>query len=249
MEPSCDHINVGGPNCGANARCAGEYAVAGSTRTLKATSAHCAYVTFKTGLSLGDVLQMDADVFITAGTCHKLDNLAFWFFQTSDRGDPLEEPATHWDALSEVDLMETYIGVGGVNSVNTNFAATGIHKQWKGFTIVGGVRQHVTMWQDVTGGSCPKTRTSGILNGVETVDYGKELPVVAIYVAHCDFGAPCCEGEGCKALQGEPTTAFGCITVKEAPILLSLSNWGAGHAITEGCEIGASDVTVRTRAK
>uniref|UniRef100_A0A7S2LVX2 Uncharacterized protein n=1 Tax=Zooxanthella nutricula TaxID=1333877 RepID=A0A7S2LVX2_9DINO len=247
MEPSCDRINVGLPNCGDGAMCAGEYTAVGSTRTLKATSAACAYVTFKTGLSLTDVLQLDADVFIAPGTCKPYDNLGFWFFQTAELGAPLQEPNSHWDAMSEVDLMETYIGPGAVNSINTNFAATGLAKQWTGFTIEGGVRQHVTMWQDVEGTNCPKTRASGILIGTESVDYGKELPVVAIYVAHCAPGSPCCEGEGCKALQGLPDTAFGCITVKEAPILLALSNWGAGHRITEGCEIGASDVTVRTK--
>jgi hypothetical protein len=248
MRPSCDHLNVGFPNCGELARCEGEYGESGSTRFLRASSEKCAYVTFKTSLSLRQVLQLDADAFITPGTCNHLDNLAFWFFQTLPEGDALEEPTTHWDAFSEVDLFETYIGPGGVNSINTNFAATGVHMQWEDFTIVGGMRQHITMWQDTENAAgCPATRTAALLNGLTTIEYGKELPVVSIYVAHCAPGAPCCMGAECKELQSDPKTARGCITVKDAPLLLSLSNWGAGHQVTSGCEIGVSDVMVRTQ--
>jgi len=248
MEPSCDHANVGAPNCGEAARCHGEYGVEGTARTLTATSDSCAYVTFKTSLTLDRVLQMDADAFISPGTCSQYDNLAFWFFQTIDDGDALEEPTTHWDAFSEVDLFESYIGPGGVNSVNSNFAATGIHRAWQNFTIVGGMRQHLTMWKDPENeAGCPATRTAAMLNGLTTVQYGKELPVVSIYVAHCAPGAPCCTGADCKRLQSDSSTAHGCITVKEAPLLLALSNWGAGHHVTAGCQIGVSDVTVTTK--
>lgn len=248
MVPSCDHAMVGYPNCGEAARCQGEYEATGSTRTLKATSDKCAYVTFKTSLTLDQVLQMDADAFITSSTCSQYDNLAFWFFQTIPVGDALEEPTSHWDGFSEVDLFESYIGPGGVNSVNSNFAATGVHVAWQDFTIVGGMRQHITMWVDTENeAGCPATRAAGMLNGLTTVEYGKELPVVSIYVAHCAPGAPCCTGDACKALQSDPQTARGCITVKDAPMLLALSNWGAGHRVTEGCEIGVSDVTVKMK--
>jgi len=248
MEASCDHLNVGSPNCGDDARCKGEFSKSGSTHILNATSEHCAYVTFKTGLSLSDVLQLDADTFITPGTCSRLDNLGFWFFQTVDRGAVLEQPTTHWDAFSEVDLFESYIGPGGVNSINTNFAATGIHRQWNNFTVTGGMRQHVTMWQDTENTQgCPATRSSALLTGLTTLKYGMELPVVSVYVAHCAPGASCCTGAECKRLQADPQTARGCITVKDAPILLALSNWGAGHHATAGCEIGVSDVMVRTK--
>jgi len=248
MVPSCDHLNVGFPNCGDAVRCEGEYSESGSTRTLRATSDHCAYVTFKTGLSLDQVLQLDADTFLTPGTCSRQDNLGFWFFQTVGTGVAEEEPTSHWDALSEVDLFETYIGPGGVNSINTNFAATGLHMQWKNFTIVGGMRQHITMWQDVENAAgCPATRQAGMLTGLTTVEYGTPLPVVSVFVTHCAPGAPCCTGDACKQLQSDPHTARACITVKDAPVLLSLSNWGAGHRVTPGCEIGVSDVVVRTK--
>lgn len=244
MEPFCDRANVGFPNCGAAARCEGEYSVDGPTLTLQATTDACAYVTFKTGLSLLDVLQLNADVFISSHTCHKYDNMAFWFFQTVEVGDAFEQPTQHWDAVSEVDLMETYIGPGNVNSINTNFAATGLHRQWPNVTIEGGVHQHVTMWQDVKGGGCPTKRESGYMGGLQAIEYGESLPVVSIYVAHCAPGAPCCQGDGCKRLQGDPNTAWGCITVKDAPILLALSNWGAGHHVTPGCKMGVSNVMV-----
>jgi len=248
MTPSCDYVNVGHPNCGDAAKCESEYTVSGGTRMLKATSESCAFVTFRTELSLSDVLQLDADVFITDGTCGQLDNLAFWFFQTVEGGNPEEELTSHWDAYSEVDLMETYIGVGGINSINTNFAAVGLHTNWQDVTITGGVYQHVTMWQDVDNAfGCPATRSSGPLEGSEPHDFGKDLPVVSLYVAHCVAGGPCCEGDACKELQSHPDTARACITVKEAPILFALSNWGAGHRVTAGCEVGFSDLTVRTK--
>jgi len=248
MEPSCDHVNVGFPNCGDAARCEGEHIKSGSTRTLRATSDKCSYVTFKTDLTLDQVLQLDAEAFIAPGTCSRQDNLAFWFFQTIDTGDALVEPRSHWDAFSEVDLFETYIGPGGVNSINTNFAATGLHMQWKNFTIVGGMRQHITMWQDVENAAgCPTTRKAGMLGGLTTIEYGASLPVVSIFVAHCAPGAPCCQGAECTKLQADPKTARGCITVKDAPLLLALSNWGSGHHVTAGCEIGVSDVAVRTK--
>jgi hypothetical protein len=215
MEPFCDHANVGYPNCGNAARCAGEYHVNGSSRILRATSEACAYVTFKTGLSLKDVLQLDAEVFISAHTCNKLDNMAFWFFQTVEQGDAWLQPTQHWDAVSEVDLVETYIGPGNVNSINTNFAATGLHRQWPNLTIEGGMHQHVTMWQDADGAGCPSTRKSGYMGDLRTLDYGTPLPVVSVYVAHCAPGAPCCQGEGCKKLQKDPNTASVCITAKK----------------------------------
>lgn len=247
MEPSCDSKNVGFPNCGEAAKCDGEYSVDGPTRTLRASSDNCAYVTFRTDLSLRDVLQLDADVFVEANTCRRYDNLAFWFFQTVESGDALEKPAEHWDALSEVDLFETYIGPGNVNSINTNFAATSLHRQWPNVTIEGGMHQHVTMWQDLEKSGCPSSRTSAYLFDKGSIDYEAPLDVVSIYVAHCAPGAPCCQGDGCKHLQGQPNTAWGCITVKEAPMLLALSNWGSNHQITPGCTIGASDVMVTTK--
>lgn len=249
MTPFCDRTNVGFPNCGDAARCEGEYSVDGATRTLRATTDKCAYVTFRTGLSLMDVLQLDAELFITERTCNKYDNLAFWFFQTVEHGDAWQQPTKHWDAVSEVDLMETYIGPGNVNSINTNFAATGLHRQWQNFTIEGGMHQHVTMWQDVEGKGCPTSRPSGYMGDLQTLDYGTHLPVVSVYVAHCAPGAPCCEGKDCKRLQRDPSTASGCITVKDAPILLALSNWGAGHRVTPGCEIGVSSVMVKQKQK
>jgi len=162
-------------------------------------------------------------------------------------GTPLEEPASSWDALSEVDLMETYIGPGGVNSINSNFAGMGLARHWTEHTIVGGVHGHVTMWVDVDNAAgCPTQRTVGLLGGLQAIEYGKTLPVVSVYVARCEPGRPCCTGEGCKQLQSDPRTASACITVKEAPMLLSLSNWGSGHVATPGCELEVSDVRVRT---
>lgn len=246
MWPMCDRANVGFPNCGDAARCEGEYSVDGTTRTLRATSQSCAYVTFKTGLSLKDVVQLDADVYISKGTCSKQDNLAFWFFQTAEKGDAISESMTHWDGFSEVDFMETYIGPGGVNSVNSNFAATGLHRQWPNVSITGGVRQHVTMWQDTENSAgCPSDRDSASMF-TRWVEYAAPLPVVSIYVAHCAPGAPCCQGDSCRELQGDPNTARACVTVKDAPMLLSLSNWGTGHWVTPGCEMGVSDVRVVT---
>mmetsp|Transcript_111980 Transcript_111980/g.280574 ORF Transcript_111980/g.280574 Transcript_111980/m.280574 type:complete len:96 (-) Transcript_111980:28-315(-) len=92
MVSSCDHFNVGFPNCGDEVRCQGEYGERGSTRTLKATSNHCSYANCKTDLSLDKVLQLDADTFITSVACSPLENLAFWFFQTVDIWNAREEP-------------------------------------------------------------------------------------------------------------------------------------------------------------
>lgn len=248
MEPNCDYANVGIPNCGEDARCEGEYTSTGNTRVLKATSDKCAFVTFKSGIGLEEVLQLDADVFIEANTCSVHDNLAFWFFQTTEYGDALAEPASHWDALSEVDLVETYIGVGGPNSINTNFAATGRHIHWQNFTIVGGMHRHVTMWVDVDNDAgCPAFRDSGFLNGLEAIHYGESLPVVSVYVVNCAPGAPCCQGDSCKEFQNHETTARACITVKQAPLLFALTNWGSGHRVTPDCTIGVSDVRVRRK--
>lgn len=252
MEPSCDDHNVGFPNCGDYTRCEGEYIVNGSTRSLRATSQSCGYVTFRTELSLQDVLQLDADLYIAEHTCSERDNIAFWFFQTAEKGDAIEEPMTHWDAFSEVDLMETLVGPGGVNSINSNFAAlalerSGHDKQWLNSTITGGVHQHITMWQDVENtASCARERSRASMF-TRWVTYDEPLPVVSIYVAHCAPGRPCCEGEECKKLQSDPDTAHGCVTVKKAKLLLALSNWGTYHWVTPGCELGVSDVRVVTK--
>mmetsp|Transcript_111982 Transcript_111982/g.280580 ORF Transcript_111982/g.280580 Transcript_111982/m.280580 type:complete len:84 (+) Transcript_111982:161-412(+) len=52
-------------------------------------------------------------------------------------------------------------------------------------------------------------------------------------------------GTRCRQLQSDAGATHGCITVKDAPVLLSLNNWGAGHRVTPGCEIGVSDVVVQ----
>merc|ERR1711920_897391 len=176
----------------------------------------------QTELSLQDVLQLDADLYVAEHTCSERDNIAFWFFQTAEKGDAIEEPMTHWDAFSEVDLMETFIGPGGVNSINSNFAALelenagGRNRHWLNYSITGGVRQHITMWQDVENAAgCERERSRASMF-TWWVTYDEPLPVVSIYVAHCAPGKPCCEGEGCKKLQSDPNTAHGCVTVKHA---------------------------------
>merc|ERR1711920_790491 len=178
----------------------------------------------QTELSLQDVLQLDADLYVAEHTCSERDNIAFWFFQTAEKGDAIEEPMTHWDAFSEVDLMETFIGPGGVNSINSNFAALelenagGRNRHWLNYTITGGVRQHITMWQDVeNAASCERERNRASMF-TWWVSYDEPLPVVSIYVAHC---ARLCHGEAgevaARALQlghislGDPGLRAGCI--------------------------------------